>query len=77
MASRWWSKSLPSQNGWHFWKKRKNINNPLFWRVIYVDEENFWEGSHLMDCPRGGGWAPIQMSEPMYPEHPGEEGQGG
>lgn len=69
-----WSKKSPTIEGWYFWRKRQNQNNPWLWDVYYImppdetDEDRewtYWTGG--VDCwkPAGGWWSP-RIEEPVF-----------
>jgi len=67
-----WTSGRPHTEGWYFWRKRRNTNDPWKWDAIYVMKDSsrgmgggysFWIGG--TDCwePRGGWWMPIPSAD--------------
>ena len=70
MTDQYWHHDSPTVEGWYFWRKRRDSDNPLLWVTSFVaDDRDDSETSEDYSCwadgtavywPKGGWWRLIE-----------------
>lgn len=66
-----WVKGQPTEEGWYFWRKRRDTLSPFHWFTYYVYDErcddeiagdfSCWADGTSVYWPKGGWWSIIDL----------------
>lgn len=51
-----WNKTIPTKNGWYFWRKTKAQYDPWKYHAYFILDGECWENGTAVSRPTGGWW---------------------